>query len=72
MLCDEPMKIDLGREASQNGDMPVLEPASNIPESVREPSVSAAERKAVQIREAAERELKAAREEAARLKERCP
>jgi vacuolar-type H+-ATPase subunit H len=69
VLCDEPMKTDLSRaEASQNGDMPVLETASNVPESVRGPSVSAAEQKAAQIRDAAERELKAARDEAARLR----
>lgn len=69
VVCDGPMKTDLSRaEASQNGEMPVLETASNIPETVRGPSVPAAERKAAQIREAAERELKAAREEAARLR----
>ena len=70
VLCDRPMKIDLSRaEASQNGDMPVLETSLEHPrERAGAQRVGGRERKAAQIREAAERELKAAREEAARLR----
>jgi len=68
VLCDGRMRAGYRADASQNGEVPVIEKVSTASEPDQSQSLAAAERRAEEVREQAQRELQAARTEANRLR----